>query len=114
MDYVLVHGFSQSLHDRRLAAVLRRLQEAQLTLNEQCEFFKPSLKLLAYIIDSSGLHACALKTSTIAQFSEPFDENGLQRLMVNHICKFVPRLADLSKALRQLLGKDSSWLWREP
>jgi len=116
MDYVLIHGFGQSLHDRRLTAVLRRLQEVQLTLNDQCEFFKPSMKSLAYIIDGSGLHACHLKTSTIAQFSEPFDENGLQQFtgMVNQLCKFIPRLADLSKALRQLLGKDSSWLWREP
>ena len=33
---------------------------------------------------------------------------------VNHLCKFVPRLADLSDPLRQLLRKDSSWVWEEP
>ena len=33
--------------------------------------------------------------------------------MVNHLCKFVPRLADLSDPLRQLLPKDSSWVWEE-
>ena len=34
--------------------------------------------------------------------------------MVNHLCKFVPRLADLSEHLRQLWCKDSSWVWEEP
>ena len=34
--------------------------------------------------------------------------------MVNHLCKFVPRLAALSEPLRQLLRKDSSWVWEEP
>ena len=33
---------------------------------------------------------------------------------VNHLCKFVPRLADLSDPLHQLLRKDSSWVWEEP
>ena len=116
MDDTLVHGSDQTLHDRRLRAVLHRLQEAGLTLNDKCEFSKPSIRFLAHIIDGSGLHADPLKTSAIAQFPEPLDISGLQRFMgmVNHLCKFVPRLADLSKPLRQLLLKDSSWVWEEP
>ena len=44
------------------------------------------------------------------------DINGLQWFMgmVNHLWKFLPRLADLSEPLRQLLRKDSSWVWEEP
>ena len=116
MDDILVHGIDQSVHDRRLRAVLHRLQEAGLTLNDKCEFSKSSIRFLAHIIDGSGLHADPLKTSAIAQFPEPSDVNGLQRFMgmVNHLCKFVPRLADLSDPLRQLLRKDSSWVWEEP
>ena len=57
-----------------------------------------------------------LRTSAITQFAEPSDVNGLQRFMgmVNHLCKFVPRLADLSEPLRQLSRKDSSWVSEEP
>ena len=114
MDDILVHGVDQSLHGRCLRAVLHCLQEAGLTL--KCEFFKLSLRFLAHIIDGCGLHADPLKTSTIAQFSEPSGVNGLLLFMgmVNHLCKIVPRLADLSKPLRQLLRKDSSWVWEEP
>ena len=116
MDDILVHGVDQSVHDRRQRPVLHRLQEAGLTFNDKCEFSKSSIRFLAHIIDGSGLRADPLKTSAIAQFPEPSDVNGLQRFlgMVNHLCKFVPRLADLSEPLRQLLRKDSSCVWEEP
>lgn len=35
IDDILVHGRSQEEHNRRLIAVLHRLQEAGLTLNEK-------------------------------------------------------------------------------
>ena len=34
--------------------------------------------------------------------------------MVNHLGKFVPQLAEKSEPLRQLLCKDTTWLWTEP
>lgn len=33
--------------------------------------------------------------------------------MINHLGKFIPNLADLSEPLRQLLCKDSVWVWGE-
>lgn len=81
MDDILVHGTDQSLHDRRLRAVLHCLQEAGLTLNNKCEFSKPSIRFLAHNIDGSGLHADPLKSNTITQCLEPSDVNGLQPFM---------------------------------
>ena len=57
MDDILVHGIDQSVHDRRLRAVLHCLQEAGLTLNDKCKFSKSSVRFLAHIIDGSWLHA---------------------------------------------------------
>ena len=78
-----------------MRAVLHRLQEDGPTLNDKCEFSK---------------------TSAIAQFLEPSDVTGLQRVMgmVNHLCKFIPLLADRSEPLRHLLRKEDSWVWEEP
>ena len=116
MDDILAHGVDQSVHERCLRAVLHRLQEAGLTLNDKCEFSKPSITFLTHIIDGSGLHADPLKTTAIAQFPEPSGVTGLQRFMgmANHLCKFVPVLADLNEPLRQLLRKYSYWVWEEP
>ena len=115
MDDILVCGIDHPVHDRHLRAVLRRL-EAELTLNDKCEFSKPFIKFLVHIIDGSGHHADPEKTSAIAQFPEPTDVHELQRFMgmVNYLCKFIPRLADLTEPLRQRLRKDSTWVWEEP
>lgn len=34
--------------------------------------------------------------------------------MVNHLSKFIPRLAEMSKPLHQLLCKDSTWICTDP
>ena len=48
-------GRSQEERDHCLEAVLRRLQEVGLTLNEKkCEFSRPSVKFLGQIVDQSG------------------------------------------------------------
>ena len=116
MDDVLIHGVDQSEHDGRVRAVLHRLQEAGLTLNDECVFSRCSTRFLAHIIDSSGLHADPQKTTAVTQFPVPSDVAGIQRFMgmVNHLGKFIPHLADLSDPLRQLLRKYSVWVWGEP
>ena len=116
MDDVLIHGVDQSEHDGRVRAVLHRLQEAGMTLNDKCEFSRSSIRFIAHIIDCSGLHADPQKTTAVTQFPVPSDIAGIQRFMgmVNHLGKFIPHLADLSDPLRQLLRKDSVWAGGEP
>ena len=46
MDDVLIHGVDQSEHDGRVRAVLHRLQEAELTLNDECVFSRCSTRFL--------------------------------------------------------------------
>ena len=51
IDDILVHGRDRSEHDQRLEEVLRRLENAKVTLNrEKCEFAKSSVKYLGHII----------------------------------------------------------------
>ena len=117
MDDVLVHGANQEEHDRRVRATLHRLQEAGITLNiEKCQFFKTSVKFLGFIIDEQGIHADPTKTKAISEFPTPQNVKDLQRFMgmVNHLGKFVPQLAEKSEPLRQLLCKDTTWLWTDP
>ena len=117
MDDVLVHGANQEEHDRRVRATLHRLQEAGITLNiEKCQFFKTSVKFLGSIIDEQGIHADPTKTRAISEFPPPQNVKDLQHFMgmVNHLGKFVPQLAEKSEPLRQLLCKDTTWLWTDP
>ena len=52
MDDILVHGKTQEEHDRRLVAILKKLEEAGITLNEnKCELSKNAAKFLGQIVD---------------------------------------------------------------
>ena len=58
MDDIIVYGSNQAEHDKRLEAVLIRLQEANITLNwEKCEFSKANVKFLGQLVGKEGIHA---------------------------------------------------------
>ena len=100
-------------HVERLRTVLKRLQEAGVTLNEKCEFSKRSVKFLGHIIDEKGIRPDPAKTEAIRSFPVPQKVNDLQRFMemVNQMAKFIPNLANLNEPLRQLLKKKNMWKW---
>ena len=107
MDDVLIHGVDKSEHDGHIGAVLHQLQETGLALNNKCEFSRSSIRFLAHIIDSSGLHADPQKTTAVMQFPVSLDVSGIQQVMgmVNHLRKCIPKLADLSDSLPQFYTK---------
>ena len=107
MDDILVFGKTTEEHDKHLEATLHKLQEANLTLNEEkCEFSKPSVEYLGSIIDSEGVRVNPKKVEAILEMETPKDQSGLRRFlgMVNQLSKYQPRIAELSKPLRDLLS----------
>ena len=100
-------------HVERLKTVLKRLQDAGVTLNEICEFSKRFVKFLGHIIDEQGIRPDPAKTEAIRNFPVPQKVNDLQRFMgmVNQMVKFIPNLANLNEPLRQLLRKENMWKW---
>ncbi|KAK7106117.1 hypothetical protein V1264_017410 [Littorina saxatilis] len=116
MDDILIHAADQAIHDQRVRAVLTRLQEAGLTLNEKCEFSKTSIKFLGHIIDANGIHADPKKIEAVKNFPAPTTVTELQRFMgmVNQLAKFIPSLAETNAPLRHLLHKDAVWVWDQP
>jgi hypothetical protein len=49
IDDVLIFGKDQAEHDQRLEAVLQRLCDENITLNDKCEFSKQELKYVGHI-----------------------------------------------------------------
>ncbi len=113
MDDILVHGRSQEEHDRRLTEVLRKLQEASLTLNEKkCEFCKSRVKFLGQIVDHAGVHPDPDKIAAIMHLRKPACVGDIRRFlgMANQLSKFSPYLSEKTKPLRDLLYQ---WCWEE-
>nr|KAG5700450.1 hypothetical protein BaRGS_010363 [Batillaria attramentaria] len=99
MDDVLVHAENQAEHDAILRQVMQRLQDAGLTLNDKCEFSKPSIKFLGHIIDSAGIRPDPAKIEAIQNYPAPSNVTELQRFlgMLNQLAKFTPNIASPAK-----------------
>ena len=113
IDDVLISGRSQQEHDEQLRSVLERMQEAGVTLNEKCVFSVDTIKFLGHIISQEGIKVDPATVEAITKLPRPTNIQELRRLlvMVNHIGKFAPNLADTTKPLRDLLKKENSWTW---
>ena len=104
MDDVLIFGANREEHDSRLAAVLKRIQSAGVTLNpDKCKFRQSSVKFLGHLIDKNGIRADPDKTSAIVEMARPENISDLRRFMgmINQLGKFSSHLAELSQPLRE-------------
>ena len=113
-DDILVHGKTLEEHDQNLDNTLKKLQEANLTLNkDKCEFALTSVKFVGDIVDSDGVRADLEKVEAILQMKAPTDQTELRRFpgMLNQLSKFQPQTAELTKPLRDLLRSKNQWLW---
>ena len=114
MDDILVFGEDQKQHDRRLLAVLRRLEKAGVTLNaDKCVFSVRSVKFVGHIVGENGIGADPLKVKAIVDMDPPTNVSELRRFlgMVNQLSKFTLDLAETTKPMRDLLSKGNQWLW---
>ena len=116
MDDVLLFGKNKEEHDVRLRAALEKLEAAGVTLNEEkCEFEKSRLLFLGHIIDEQGIHADPNKTASIKNMKPPQNVSELRQFlgMANQLGKFSCGLSELTKPLRELLGKNTAWQWEK-
>ena len=70
---------------------------------------------LGQIVSAAGIQPDGEKVAAILKLQEPKDVPELRRFlgMVNQLMKFTPYLAEMTKPLRDLLSKDSSWCWEQ-
>uniref|UniRef100_A0A8C7WMF3 Gypsy retrotransposon integrase-like protein 1 n=2 Tax=Oryzias sinensis TaxID=183150 RepID=A0A8C7WMF3_9TELE len=114
MDDVLVWGRTQEEHDTRLHVVLKRLQEAGISLNvEKCELSKQEVIFLGHVISANGISPDPSKTEAVKKMREPTNVSELRSFLgtVNQLGKFIPQLAERDKPLRDLLSKKIHWVW---
>ena len=117
-----VFGGTQQEHDQRLGEVLRRLQEAGVTLNAKYIFSRRKIKFLGQIIeflgqiiDENGMQSDPEKVKAICQMKRPQNVYNLRRFicLVNQIQKITPNAVECLRPLSELLCKGNTWLWDE-
>ena len=116
MDDILIHGATREEHDLRLHKVLHRLSGLGMTLNaDKCTFAQTSVKFLGHVVDGQGIRPDPDKVTAVVQFVTPTSVGDVRRFLgiVNQLSKFSPNLAEHTQPLRELLGKDRTWVWED-
>ena len=92
------------------------MEAAGVTLNEKCVFSVNKIKFIGHIISKEGIQVDHEKIRAIVNLARPQNVLELWRLLgiENHVGKSVKNLAETTKPLRDLLKKDTAWIWNEP
>ena len=95
VEDILVHGRTETEHDKRLDSVLARLTRAKITLNpEKCKFFKHQLMFVGHNLSAHVIGPDTVKTVAIEKRQRPISVSELRRFlgMINHQQKFEENL----------------------
>ncbi len=113
-DDILVWGKSVSEHDRRLNAVLTRLNELGITLNaSKCRFRQDRIKFYGFIFSSDGIQADPDKIRAVVSLATPESCDAVRSFlgMANYVRRFVPNFSDITAPLRELTKRDATFHW---
>lgn len=113
-DDIIIWGRTREEHDARLRQVLQRARDNNLKLNaKKNQIATNSVSYLGHVFSSDGIYMSDQKVKAITEMPEPESRKDLERFlgMVNYLSKFIPNLAIETKPLRELLSKDSVWVW---
>ena len=103
-------------HKRELTDVLTRLENAGYRLSEgKSEFFKTEIVWIGHKIDQNGIRPLQNKLLAIKNLKQPKNEKELKSFLgaIQYLSKYIDNLSAQTDSLRQLLKKDTEWLWTE-
>lgn len=101
-------------HITWLRKVLDRIAVAGLTINpEKCEFCKPQVRYLGFLVQREGLTVDPDKTRPILEYPTPSNLKQLRRLlgMTSWYRRFIPDFATVAEPWTRLLKKGARWEW---
>lgn len=114
LDDMLISGRTESEHLARLNAVLQRLEQNGLRLKlPKCEFMKPTVEYLGYVVDSDGLHPTSEKVQAVKDAPRPKNVQELRSYlgMLQYYARFLPNLSSVIHPLNELLSSKTPWKW---
>lgn len=117
LDDIIIVTSSFEEHLRLLELVFTRLSEANLTINfEKCQFFRPSLKYLGFIVDSRGLHTDPSKVNAMNEYPQPRTSTEVKRFMgmASWYRRFIKDFATIAAPIHDVVagvakGKSINW-----
>ena len=106
IDDLIVATNSYEEHIKVLNEVYRRLSDANLVVNfEKCNFCRPSLKYLGYVVSQDGLQTDPEKVSAVENFPRPETVTQIKRFvgLVGWYRRFIPDFSTLTAPITALM-----------
>lgn len=117
LDDIIVASPTFETHIQTLNLICERLKAAGFTLQlAKCEFCRPSLSFLGFIVDKDGLRTDPEKVAAIVNYTPPTNTTEIKRLigMISYYRRFLKNFSIIAAPITQLLhdkkkGQAVSW-----
>lgn len=116
LDDVVVVTQTFEQHLSVLEEVFRRLRDANITVSwEKCQFCRPEMKYLGYVVDKNGLHVDPDKVKAMLELPRPENVKEVRRLIgtFSWYRRFVLNFSSIVAPITALLRKKVKFLWTE-
>jgi len=116
VDDMVVKSPSHHQHAEDLAAVFSALRQYNLHLNpDKCVFGVDRGKFLGFMLTQRGIEANLEKCKAIIEMRSPTTVKEVQRLIgrLTAISRFLPKLAEQTQPIIQLLKKSTRFTWTD-
>lgn len=114
LDDVVIVTQTFEEHLRMLDEVFRRLREANLTVSiDKCQFCRPEMKYLGYVVDRNGLHVDPDKVRAMLELPVPKTVKEVRRIQgtFSWYRKFIPDFATTISPITALLKRSKKFCW---
>ena len=114
LDDIILISQDFDEHLRLLELVFDRLHEAGLIVSvDKCQFCRPELKYLGYVVDRQGLRPDAEKVEAIVNIPPPKNVTEIRRFVgtASWYRRFVPNFSATIAPLTNLTKKNVRWSW---
>ena len=108
-DNIIVHAPDCETHNKRLHAVLERLEKCGLTLNgEKCQFEMDKLVFMGILLSEKGIGPTNERVRALVEAREPENASEVRSFLglAGYSSRFIPQFAAISEPLRRLTKKD--------
>lgn len=114
IDDIMIHSENEEDHEKDLEEVLRRLEEAGLSVKpSKCQFFKQKCSYLGHEVSAEGIAPNKEKVRVINNYPIPKDLEEVRRFigMCSYYRRFVKDFAEKARPLTDMNKKGRLWQW---
>ena len=114
LDDILIFSPDEDTHTHHVRAVLQRLLQNQLFVKaEKCEFHRPSVTFLGFVLAEGEIRMDPEKISAVANWTTPCSRREVQRFLgfANFYRKFIRNYSSVASPLHDLTSPHRPFVW---